>query len=374
MAVAAATPAFAQALDLATADAVSKVGLVSAPGRSFNPFSSLQLTASQANSVASLTLQLPEISGYSGARALSGTPMRWAYRSYGYGGSISISTPISKGSDSTSLGTLSGFADSTNATLQFSGYSGESIPFGEFSRPAQDMCKAAVDPLIPAYNTAHPGKPFEYSKDPQGNHYCVDADMNAVGVKDDQRLQFASFNKVAASPIWFYGINGTIGYQSHTFYDAATLAKSSADKVPLGAGGYLTYVAPSRSWSLTGQVNYQRAFKDNPTKVECPSGTAPVTCVNGAIGAPTRSTKVLLALEARAFESWRNFIPMGIAPLFTYDAQSREYSVSVPLYLYTDGKNGLTGGVRGDWTSVKHNIIFGVFITKAFDVGGHSSP
>ena len=369
-----ADPAFAQALDPATASAVGKVGLAADAGRSFNPFSSLQFTASQANSAASATLQLPEISGFSGPVAAQGSTTTGVYASYGYGGSISASVPVAKNSDSTNLATLSGFADSTNVTFQFSGYSGSSVPFGQFSDAARKMCMQATDAVVDKYNSANPGKPFQYDKDPKGNVICNDQTLVKVGAGDAARLTFASFG-APPSPLWFYGANGTVGYQSHTFYDAKTLAKSSPEKTPYGAGGYLTYVGASRSWSLTGQANYQVAYTDNTTAILCPAGgAAPVTCVNGPIGAPKESTKVLLAVEVRAYESWARFIPMGIAPMFTVDAKSKDYAFSMPLYLYTDGKNGLTGGVRGDWTSVKHDTVFGIFVTKTFDVGGHSTP
>ena len=358
-----AAPAWCQASGPAASSV--ELGMQSGQDRHFNPLSSLQFTGSQANSTATATLQLPEISGLSGSASKTGT-----YSADGFAASVALSTPISKGSDSTNLATLSGFANSTNLTFQVSGYHGSGlVPFGQYSQPAQDFCKETAKSLIPQYNAAHADKPFAYDNP----KYCTDIDLQKLNAKDADRLRFGAF-AAPPSPLILYGLSGTVGYEQHTFYDSTSLAKTTADKVPVGVGGYVTWVTKSRDLSLTGQIDYQRAYTDSASKILCPAGSAPVTCVNGSIGAPTATTKVLLAVEARAFESWSNFIPMGVAPMFTFDAKSHAYAFDVPVYLYSDGKNGLTGGVRADWTSVKHRVIFGVFVTKAFDVGGHTTP
>jgi hypothetical protein len=74
-------------------------------------------------------------------------------------------------------------------------------------------------------------------------------------------------------------------------------------------------------------------------------------------------------LEFRTFATTSILPTIGIAPIVTYDAVAGSYAVDFPVYLVSDGKNGLTGGVRFDWTSIKHVAVFGVFVSKAFNVG-----
>jgi hypothetical protein len=384
---AAATAALADPAQDTQTQAAARLGQVATTDSNFNPLSNLQISASQANSTASLTVQSPVWSGF-------GTPVADHSDLPGdaFNFSLTASTPISKGADSANLASLSGLATSTNITFQLTGYHGSGfVPFGQFSAEGQAFCNSRLRYYETRYAAAFTkaytvAKPFS----PHDQGYCEQQDLDDLAtaleaVMDDadkQALQTAyakdqsAFQAYAhaAKPVILYGVTATAGYEAHTFFSSTMLAKTSEDKAPYQFGGYVTYVGASRNWAVSAQINYQSAYTDNPTKTLCPAGTAPVTCVTGAFGAPQHTDKALIAAEWRWFGQIFSLPTIGLDPMVTYDAVSGAYAFDLPIYLFNDGKNNLTGGVRVDWTSVRHDTVVGVFVSKAFSIGALSTP
>jgi len=123
--------------------------------------------------------------------------------------------------------------------------------------------------------------------------------------------------------------------------------------------------------SGTISLNYQRSYEDGGTagKMEtlCPTtGKTVLKCINGYIGAPLEVQKDLIGVELRYIASDKMPIPFGVDPSFTYDAKSSVYGFSVPLYVFVDKSKNLTGGIRFDWTSDKHQSVIGIFASSAF--------
>jgi len=345
------------------------------PDRAFNPLNDVEISGSQGSSNATITVQLEQVSGLVKAKKLSSD-----FAAYGGGFSLSVSTPLSKSADSTNLTTLSGLATSTNISLQWTGFltSGFKPLSGPNGNDAQKLCNALFHKYVDPWVAANPGKTPPKLADP----YCEVADLEAlkakigVGPTDGERLELSNYAWANETPssLWLFGGSGTVGDESHTFYNAVSLAKSSLNRTPLQFGGYLTWVAGQRNLSATLQLDYQNSYTDNPTKTVCPAGgSGPVTCVNGAFGPPKTTDKALVAGELRWFGQV-DHLPIGVDPMVTYDAASGAYAFDLPVYLFSDGKDNLTGGIRYDWTSVKHASVVGVFIAKAFNIGAFSSP
>lgn len=59
---------------------------------------------------------------------------------------------------------------------------------------------------------------------------------------------------------------------------------------------------------------------------------------------------------------------IGISAMATYDALNDDFGIDVPVYLVSDGKSGLTGGIRFVYTTSDKEFIAGVFVGTAFSL------
>ncbi|HEY2707127.1 MAG TPA: hypothetical protein VGI95_03670 [Caulobacteraceae bacterium] len=376
----------------AQTQALSQIATSPGPDHSVNLTSGLQFSATQANSNATLTLQSPLKSWLSGSAGSGGS-----FSGDAYNFSLAVSTPLAKSADSTNLASLSGLATSTNVTFQFQGYHGSGfIPLGGFGPGASATCFGLVAKYEKKYPVAfhaafpNPEAVFnDYKLDPT---VCEQADveglikslkaqllpadaaaLDAAYQHDPDEAQLQAFSHNPA-PVLLYGLSGTVGYEAHSFLTSPTLAKATENKWPVQVGGYLTRVSATGDSALTGQIAYQSAFTDKTSKTLCPAGPAPVTCVTGSLGPPSHDSKLLIAAEWRWFGRVASLPSFGVDPMVTYDALSGAYAFDLPVYLLNDATHNLTGGIRVDWTSVKHRTVVGVFVTKAFNIAGRTTP
>ncbi len=332
-------------------------------GRPFNLVDALQLTSSQSDSTASLTLHFQDTSGYIKSKSLSQD-----FDGFGTGFSVTVSTPLSKSSNATTLTTLSGLATSTNVSLQWSGFYGSGFrPAGDAQE--QDNCRDLYNRFAPAWIKGHPGSNIPAQK--AASDYCETHELHDVGVPDDLRLKVEE-QRVA---IWRFGGSVTAGEEAHSFYDPTTLTKASQTKTPVQIGVYLTHIGATRDWSLTLQADYQQAFSDGTSKTLCPAGgTGVVTCTTGSFGPPKNIRTTLIAGEWRWFTHLNGLPPFGLAPQVTYSTSNRAWAIDIPVYLLSDGKDNLTGGLKLDWTSIGHRVVVGFFVSKAFSIGSFAKP
>jgi hypothetical protein len=133
------------------------------------------------------------------------------------------------------------------------------------------------------------------------------------------------------------------------------------------------------NWAVTGQYDYQDAYKDQTTKTECPApaaAKAPTICVSGSIGHPSKSIKNLFTLEWRykvPIPKWFGGDSVGVAPSATYDATSHIYGATALLFLFGNGGGGLTGGFDTSWQSNTHHVSAGIFVTQPFSITGQTA-
>jgi hypothetical protein len=113
------------------------------------------------------------------------------------------------------------------------------------------------------------------------------------------------------------------------------------------------------------KYEHQNAYSDAASGTICPvSGAAQVTCSTGALGPPKNSIVRLTTIEFRdAYSS-----SLAFAVSYHHDFQARVNSVEIPVYLFKDGKSGLSGGVTAGWRSDNNNRIFGIFVSAPFSL------
>jgi hypothetical protein len=289
--------------------------------------------------------------------------------------SLSAQTPIAQGQDFQNVATLDGLAKSSAVGFQFSHIAvGTTEHADVITSPAyQSQCRALIAVLA-----AHGVKvPPRYS---QPNACSASPLAGALGqaktLDDPTRKALAKQisdlkSQADATVDWvrMFSANAKVGYEDHSFFDKATLAKDSVSHVTYQAGAGFTQVFHGGDMSVTGQFNYQRAYKDASTQTVCQAAASGsgLKCVTGAIGPPGTTNKYLATVDFRHIWTWKLIgAPIGIDPTFTYDLHSHVYGFEVPIYVVANDSKSLTGGLRYDWTSDKHQSVVGVFVASAF--------
>jgi hypothetical protein len=300
----------------------------------------------------------------------------------GYSNSLSITaqTPVGQGQDYQNLATLDGLTKSTSIGFQYNYLHVASHTNDQAIN--QPYYQATCAALLRELQTDDPNakinpdwtQPFGCHAGDVGDFVEADSNLSA-GKKDPLAAALHSLDLKdipTITSVWMVSLNGKVGYEAHTYYDGMTLAKSMVDRTPAQLGVSGTYVFDQGNWSGTLSYNYQKAYEDGGASGKmqtlCPTKGNPVLkCINGYIGAPTEKDKDLLSLEARYISPPGKFpIPFGIDPTVTYDAHSGVYGVEVPIYVVANASKSLTGGIRYDWTSDKHQSVVGVFVASAF--------
>jgi len=220
-------------------------------------------------------------------------------------------------------------------------------------------------------------------------HSLDDDDIGSAAVKlrdqaeKEETTKYLASLKTAQGTLglgWIASLNARYGYAQHTFYDSKSLLKEQPNYYPFQVGGNITILPPvtwarfiptTGTFSINLGANFQKTIMDsmNSTQqVECKATTAPIIkCVNGYIGPPTVQDKYLLSFDIRYVDKLFK-LPFGIDPGVTYDARSGQYAFQFPVYLFENSSKSLAGGIRYDWTNVKHESVVGLFVSSAFGV------
>jgi hypothetical protein len=169
-----------------------------------------------------------------------------------------------------------------------------------------------------------------------------------------------------------WGANFSVGYDKFDYRDVITLAELSEKKVGYAADAFLSYLFPTGTTSVSAHVKYELGYSAGKKKILCPfnAGPAPIQCFNDPASAPTKDKSVLAQFDLRQYLGKGLGTDFAIAPLITYDVSDDVLGVDIPVYLVSDGKFGLTGGIRAGWRSDTKNVVAGVFVGKSF---GHTT-
>ncbi len=272
---------------------------------------------------------------------------------------IGAQAPLDKDADTTNLATLDGLADSFALKIGFAQFRvalAEPGPaMAALEAKAVAACKADVR---------------------VSDKNDCDVDTNRQGILstylDPEEYRSYLSGGFPGGTSLAFGLSGRVGYRKFSYLETPATTKASAERVPWSVGGYVTLFPGVTAASLTGGVEFQRSYKAGATQTICPValGAATVICTTGAGGEPTRKDGLLLSIEGRRlFPTSSLLVPtIGLAPQVTYDALQDRLGLDLPVYLVSDEKGGLLGGVRVGWTNGDGGFVAGVFVGSAFSL------
>ena len=168
--------------------------------------------------------------------------------------------------------------------------------------------------------------------------------------------------------VWLFSLDGKVGSQKHDYIDPATLASVTSYTTSWQAGGSVGYVFDKGRMSFSLSADYQEFYQDGGDGMTSTTCLSSDNCATGFIGAPVLTHQALITSDMRWIGSFGKH-PLGAELKVTYDPIGNTEAVELPVYLMTDDKGGLTGGVRYDWTSTNHISTVGVFVSSAFSLG-----
>ena len=272
---------------------------------------------------------------------------------------IGAQAPISTGGGDTKLATLDGLANSF--ALKFG--------ISQFRVRLQDPgeAMAALETKAVAACNADPGVDHKTACD-------VDTNRQGILSKYLTKEEYESYlsGGFPDRSAFVFGLNASVGYKKLTYLDAMSGTKNMESHVPWSVGGYVTWLPNLTATSLTFGVDYQQAWKEQTTGTVCPVAVPPTAtlCATGAVGAPTLQRKVLLSVGGRKlFATDISLLPtIGVAPQFTYDANADQVGIDVPIYLVSDDKKGLVGGISTGWANKGTGFTVGVFVGSSFSI------
>jgi len=274
--------------------------------------------------------------------------------------SIALSAPINEDGDFTSPLTHDGLSNAASVKLQLSQLVVPGVTYTGDAADDGPICTRMRESFL----AKNPGA------QPPG---CgTESIANVLGVKDAEAFNNARAGTYAKRLLTYRGAFAKVGYKEYTYYDPTTLAEGELERTPWRVGGFWGFIGGDRGWAVTAEYAHEVSFEAAPSKTTCLAGAGPLLdCVSGSLGRAAKVTKEVLSLEGRLalgkLELGKVKPSIGLAPKVVYDAKNDDWAVALPVYLFSD-KTGLTGGVRADWESNAHDIIVGVFITKAFSV------
>ncbi len=288
--------------------------------------------------------------------------------------SLTASAPLSKGDEPTDLATLDRLANSSSLELKYTSTS----MTGQL-KPTDADRKQVCDKVADFYpmaglkevdftggdcDGAHIDNLIGIIKERRGRGFLDQDIAPSIKALRDLKRQQRNLEFDENSTVLMGGFNVRAGYESFDYFEPTTLAPRSSDETSWSAGAFFAF-QPGRMPALfTFSYEHQDGYEAAKKVVACPAGPGPVICVNGSVGAPKATRSELLSFEARVKPTAR----FGFAVTATYDVEAETFGVDVPLYLVSDDKGGLSGGIRLGWTDESDNVTAAVFVSKAFNL------
>jgi len=276
------------------------------------------------------------------------------------------SAPLANGGGATALASLDGLAGGTTAGLQLAGLG---MVGAQRLSPSFDAgaCKDLLLTRFGVYKLEHPDFKLDEVHCDLGN--LEDAQVKGLISRAEYR-RFATPFWSPGAGLWNWSFTAKAGYVDSTWYDPATLAKTTGREDQWSAsvqGGYAWLNLPSPI-ALVATLAAQSSPKDAASRTTClstpPAGQSLLVCANGPVGAPTRKTSRILSLEARVALDTH----LAAELQASRDFSKHVSAVHLPLYFIPSDKTGLTGGVVLGWTSQDHKASLGVFVGQSFSV------
>jgi hypothetical protein len=171
------------------------------------------------------------------------------------------------------------------------------------------------------------------------------------------------------SPMFFLGASGTLGDQSFQSLNRTEFLVEDVARTPWQAEAYLGLIGSDLQWSIRGSVFHGNSYEAAENGEACRAtmnGTE--QCITGPDGLPIRTEATRMALEGRRLFNIGGGQRIGIAPEFTYDLETDDFQVDVPVYFSPDAKGQLTGGIFTRYESDDDDFSFGLFVGVPFAI------
>lgn len=313
--------------------------------------SGIELMAAQGSSQASIKLSR---SFSDGSHKAPGEYGRAIFSTW----SLTASAPLSKSSDDTDIATLDALVHASSLEAKYSRFSVPDLRRPDLSDPE---VSARMQHLCAELRRSYKEKTGKSEADA----IAQECDLgNAKLYLPDRYGDFRSLYWKPSGMRVVWGASAKVGYQNFDFVNTTSGKEESRQETPWSVGLFLGLNPAQWKTLFTLSGQYQEAFKDAKSGVQClPGEDGTLLCASGPLGSPKHVTKKLVALEAR-----RAFRFASVALTATYDFEAEVFGVDLPVYL-VKGKDGkLSGGVRLGWRDDTDDFTAGVFVGAGFGV------
>lgn len=286
---------------------------------------------------------------------------------------LELSTPIDDKTDEFTLANFDELKNIPTIALNLSGISiGKREPSPDHTEQLNELCRIYMaDPswisgCSPSMITKDV---YKRAKGMKPGQLVTDEDLKSYQeelVRKRQDLADRLLEQEVIKPITahIYGLKSKAGRKSYSYVDPDTLNSQKDTETPWSISGYYFYKYGRHIFGFGAE--YSESYRENSSKNICsPTDTPPdsLVCSDMKFGKPTRTIRKLANVEyRRAFTQ----AEVAVAPKITYDFESEETGVLIPIYFLNDIIGGWTAGVSVGWQSETDDLDGSLFISRGF--------
>lgn len=295
----------------------------------------LQLSATSESSSIALKFSQTPLSTIPAASGTEGWAT-WSVKSF------TAEAPLKKGDQRKSIFTHEGWTDSTSLGFNFTLFATRWNPGN------REAWNAYCKPVRDQYFERRRGSLKADATQEEIDQLRREADDSACEAKDVPPEALAA--KPGPRPGGLVmGGTGEVAFQKSVYFDGQTLQKNEERHHPWSISAFVGLNPASMDkLLLIAKAKHKREFELADATIRCPLATnnVPVTCVEGSFGAPTHGKSSSYSLEARY--RWSG---LAAAAIVARNTNTDITTFELPVYAISNGKLGLTGGVRILWAS-----------------------
>lgn len=190
-----------------------------------------------------------------------------------------------------------------------------------------------------------------------------------VAIQSDRAgtlFEFSTANRLQT----FMGLDASLGEQTFDSLDRDAFETNTLNRTSWEVGAYYGFVGPGLDWSLRARALYGVGYTAPEEAEVCrmPDMSTDLECLSGPDGLPIRNETGLAQVELRKFFDINDDTTIGVAPQVTYDIDEDEFDIDVPIYLATDDKGNLSGGLRLGYSTRDDDFVVGLFVGVPFNI------
>jgi hypothetical protein len=274
---------------------------------------------------------------------------------------VKITAPLDKKTKSSSFLTDDGFAKGGALTVSYSSVRGR-----EFALPATPARRRELLALGRVR--------CERDAPRERRPACAAATFSEVSEYLSEAERAEMTDQFLTAPIWLYGVSGSIGRANYGYRDAASFSEKSAERTPYSVALSVGYSPDSRPIYFGGGLEYKVDYKAAKERTLCPQPAAGgvIECFTAPFASPKRdiSSSVfgVTRFQWLLGSSPETALPVALEFKGAYDTKGKEFGAGAALYLFSDGKQNLRGGVRASWSGETGDVRAGIFVGSAFSL------